>query len=112
MKFERKKIAVALAYALGAGTTALIAAAPSQAADVSVSVTGTNIRRAETETPSEVQIITKEAMIQQGFTSVSDVLRNITQNSNGTLSTGFARAFAAGASGVSLRGLGSARRWC
>ena len=70
-----------------------------------VTVTGTNIRRVDAETPSEVEVITKEQMIQQGFTSISDVLRNITQNSNGTLSTGFGRAFAAGGAGVSLRGL-------
>ncbi|MCC6195969.1 MAG: TonB-dependent receptor [Burkholderiales bacterium] len=70
-----------------------------------VDVTGTNIRRVDSETPSEVQVITREEMVQQGFTTISDVIRNLTQNNNGTLSTGFARAFATGASGVSLRGL-------
>jgi iron complex outermembrane receptor protein len=40
-----------------------------------------------------------------GYTSVSDVLRDITANGQGTLAQGFNRAFSGGASGVSLRGL-------
>ncbi len=104
MKFQRKKIAVALAYALGAGSTLLIAA-PSQAADISVSVTGTNIRRADTETASPVQVLTAEDLARSGYTTVAEVLRDVTANGQGLLSQGFNGAFAAGASGVALRGL-------
>jgi iron complex outermembrane receptor protein len=104
MKFERKKIAVALAYALGAGST-LMVAAPSQAADISVSVTGTNIRRTDVETASPVQVLTSADLEKSGYSTVSEVLRDITANSNGLLSQGFGRAFAGGASGVALRGL-------
>ena len=105
MKFERKKIAVALACALGTGSAFLITAAPTQAADISVSVTGTNIRRVDSETPSPVQVITAEEMVQSGYTTISEVLRDITANGQGLLSQGFSRAFAGGASGVALRGL-------
>ena len=56
MKFQRKKLAVALAYVLGAGG-AVVIAAPAQAADVTVSVTGTNIKRVDTETAAPVQVI-------------------------------------------------------
>src|SRR4030095_7199928 len=106
MKFQRKKIAIAM-FAGGAfsALATMPAIAQTPAGTIKVDVTGTNIRRVDAETPSEVQVITKEEMIQQGFTTISEVLRNLTQNSNGTLSTGFGRAFAAGGSGVSLRGL-------
>src|SRR4030095_1005769 len=106
MKFERKKLAIAI-FSGGAfsALATMPAMAQTPAGTIKVDVTGTNIRRVDAETPSEVQVITKEEMIQQGFTTISEVLRNLTQNSNGTLSTGFARAFASGASGVSLRGL-------
>jgi iron complex outermembrane receptor protein len=104
MKFQRKKIAVALAYALGAGSTLLIAA-PSQAADISVSVTGTNIRRADTETASPVQVLTAEDLARSGYTSIAEVMRDVTSNGQGLLSQGFNGAFAGGASGVALRGL-------
>src|SRR4030095_17051566 len=106
MKFERKKLAIAI-FSGGAfsALATMPAMAQTPAGTIKVDVTGTNIRRVDAETPSEVQVITKEEMIQQGFTSISEVLRNLTQNSNGTLSTGFGRAFAAGGNGVSLRGL-------
>ena len=50
-------------------------------------------------------MITREQMIQQGYTTVSQVLRDLTANSQGTLTQAFTRAFATGASAVSLRGL-------
>ncbi len=110
MSLKVKALPLAVAQLVASGAFSVLAVAPAMGQTTvttmdRINVTGTNIRRADAETPSEVQVITKEQMIQQGFTSVSDVLRNLTQNSNGTLSTGFARAFASGASGVSLRGL-------
>lgn len=68
-------------------------------------VTGSRIRRTDTETPSPVQVITAEEIHQSGYTSVQDVLHNLTANGQGTLSQGFAGAFASGASGIALRGL-------
>jgi outer membrane receptor protein involved in Fe transport len=70
-----------------------------------VEVTGSRIRRTDTETPSPVQIISAKELKQSGYTSVSEVLRNVTANGQGTLSQSFSGAFAAGASGISLRGL-------
>jgi iron complex outermembrane receptor protein len=82
------------------------AAPPAEAQAVQrVEVTGSNIRRTDSETPSPVQVISADEMKQSGFTSVADVLQSITANGQGTLSQGFAGAFASGASGVSLRGL-------
>ncbi len=70
-----------------------------------VTVTGSNLRRADTETPSPVQVITLDEIKQSGYTDVSDVLHNLTANGAGTLSQSFGGAFAAGGSGIALRGL-------
>lgn len=70
-----------------------------------VEVTGSNIRRADKETPSPVQTITADALKKSGYNTVSEVLRDLTANGQGTLSPSFSGAFAAGASGISLRGL-------
>ena len=44
-------------------------------------------------------------MVRQGYTTINEVLRDITANNQGMLSNGFNGAFAGGATGVSLRGL-------
>src|SRR5271168_4635400 len=68
-------------------------------------VTGSLIKRTDTETPSPVQIITADDLKASGYTNVSDVLRNLSANGSGTLNQGFGQAFAAGATGIALRGL-------
>ena len=73
-----------------------------------VTVTGSNIRRTDTETPSPIQVISADDIKQSGYTSISEVLQSITANGQGTLSQGFSGAFASGASGISLRGLTTA----
>jgi iron complex outermembrane recepter protein len=70
-----------------------------------VVVTGSLIKRTDKETPSPVQIITDADLKNSGYTNVSDVLRNLAANGAGTLNQGFTEAFAAGASGIALRGL-------
>src|SRR5580692_6039263 len=70
-----------------------------------VVVTGSLIKRSDTETPSPVQVISEKDLKDSGYTNVSDVLRNLAANGQGTLNQGFTEAFAAGASGVALRGL-------
>ena len=70
-----------------------------------VVVTGSMIKRTDFETPSPVQVMTAEDLQQSGYTSVSDVLRNLAANGQGTLSQSFGLAFAGGGSGIALRGL-------
>lgn len=105
-----------LPLALGAIIATLCAASAGaqQASSVNASattelqeivVTGSLIKRTDTETPSPVQVITQLDLQQSGYTNVSDVLRNLSANGSGTLSQGFGQAFAAGASGIALRGL-------
>ena len=70
-----------------------------------VTVTGSNVRRTDSETPSPVQVMTAQDIKNSGYTSVGDVLHNITANNMGSLSQSAPSAFAAGGSGVALRGL-------
>jgi iron complex outermembrane receptor protein len=100
--FKRTQISTSVLLALGA-----IVAMPAMAQDASqrVEITGSNIRRTEIESASPLQTISAAEMKASGYTTVSEVLRDITANGQGTLNTGFRGAFAAGASGISLRGL-------
>ncbi|HZV66547.1 MAG TPA: TonB-dependent receptor plug domain-containing protein, partial [Telluria sp.] len=109
-----KSMPLAILYAIASGalSTAVVHPAMAQqtAADAMpapqrVVVTGSNISRADQETPSPVQVISADDLKKSGYTSVSDVLRNITANGQGTLSQSFSGAFAKGATGVALRGL-------
>jgi len=70
-----------------------------------VVVTGSLIKRTDTETPSPVQILSSEDLKNTGYTSVNDVLRNLASNGQGTLNQAFSQAFASGGSGIALRGL-------
>jgi iron complex outermembrane recepter protein len=68
-------------------------------------VTGSLIKRTDTETPSPVQVLSAEDLKNSGYTNVSDVLRTLSANGAGTLNQGFGQAFASGGSGIALRGL-------
>jgi iron complex outermembrane receptor protein len=112
MTFKMKSMPLAILQVLASGALSAMVAQPAQAQDSAtgdqvqrVVVTGSFISRADKETPSPVQVITADDLKKSGYTSVSDVLRDITANGQGTISQSFNRAFAGGASGVSLRGL-------
>lgn len=70
-----------------------------------VVVTGSLIKRTDFETPSPIQVMTADDLLQSGYTSVSEVLHNLAANGQGTLSQSFGLAFAGGGSGIALRGL-------
>jgi iron complex outermembrane receptor protein len=115
MSFKLKALPLALAQVIAGGALTM-AIAPvfaqstpdtSQPAVQRVEVTGSSIRRADAETPSPVQVISSEELKQSGYTSIAQVLNNITANGQGTLSQGFTGAFAAGGQAISLRGLNS-----
>jgi iron complex outermembrane receptor protein len=104
MNFRRTKVAVAL----GASGFALIAAAPALAQDIRVNVTGSNIKKVESESASPIQTITRQDIDESGLNTIADVLHQITANSNGTIAAPWSGVgFAAGATAISLRGLGS-----
>jgi iron complex outermembrane receptor protein len=101
--------ALALLWIVNAGAQSAPPQATTAASDESqlqeVIVTGSLIRRTESETPSPMQIVTAKDIEDSGYTTISDVLRNISANGQGTLSQSFNGAFATGGSGVALRGL-------
>jgi iron complex outermembrane recepter protein len=70
-----------------------------------VEITGTRLKRTDTATPSPVDIITRADIAQSGKTSLSDVVRSLTVDNNGSIGLGNVSGFAMGSSGVALRGL-------
>ena len=68
-------------------------------------VTGSYIRRTDTESPSPVDVINAEDILKSGRTSIADVIHSLSSDNSGTLTSNFSGAMAGGASGVSLRGL-------
>jgi len=71
-----------------------------------VTVTGTNIKRTDTETASPVQVLTREDIEKTGKQSIQEVLRGVTADGQGSIPTSFSNGFASGSAAVSLRGLG------
>lgn len=69
-------------------------------------VTGSLFRRADTETPSPVTVLTSENLQAAGITTVADAIRSVSADSAGSIGVGFQSGFSAGGSAVSLRGLG------
>jgi iron complex outermembrane recepter protein len=68
-------------------------------------VTGSYIRRTDTESPSPVDIIGAADIVKSGKTTIADVIHSLSSDNSGTLTSNFSGAMAGGASGVSLRGL-------
>jgi iron complex outermembrane receptor protein len=103
---QSRVFSISLALAtLVAGATATAQTAQPSSELQEIVVTGSLIKRTDTETPSPVQVITAQDLKDSGYTNVSDVLRNLSANGSGTLNQGFGQAFAAGATGIALRGL-------
>ena len=113
MKLRMKSMPVAILQVLASGAFSVVAvnsAMAQQATDNAqaaqrVVVTGSLISRTNTETPTPVQVLTAADIQKSGKTSVAELLTDLAANGAGTLGTGFAGAFANGASGISLRGL-------
>jgi iron complex outermembrane receptor protein len=73
-----------------------------------VEITGTNIRRAQAETSNPVQTVSRADIEKSGKTTVAELLQTLAVDNQGSVPTTFGSGFAAGASGISLRGLGAA----
>lgn len=73
-----------------------------------IEITGTNIRRAQTETASSVQTLSRTDIERSGKSTVAELLQTLAVDNQGSVPTTFGNGFAQGASGISLRGLGAA----
>ena len=108
MTFKLKSLPYAISFLVASGAmgSAMAQQAPAEGQAVQrVVVTGSLISRADTETPTPVQVLTAADIQKSGKTSVAELLTDLAANGAGTLGTGFAGAFANGATGISLRGL-------
>src|SRR3984893_1143383 len=66
-------------------------------------VTGSYLRRADTESPSPVDIISAEDILKSGRTTIADVIHSLSSDNSGTLTQNFSGAMAGGGRGGSLR---------
>ncbi len=97
--------ALAALSAVPAAAAAAPAAAPADTTVGEVVVTGSLFRRTDTETASPVTVITAQKIDAAGITTIADAVRTLSADNSGTLPTAFGVGFAAGSSGVALRGL-------
>jgi iron complex outermembrane receptor protein len=73
-----------------------------------VEITGSNIRRSQAETASSVITVNRTDIERSGKSTVAELLQTLAVDNQGSVPTTFGSGFAAGASGISLRGLGAA----
>jgi len=76
-----------------------------KAALARVTVTGSNLRRSDSETPSPVQKLTAADIARTGYSTLGEVLQHLSANNMGSLGQATPGAFGAGGSGISLRGM-------
>ncbi|MDB5871987.1 MAG: hypothetical protein JWQ07_1429 [Ramlibacter sp.] len=110
-RFRKTVVSRAIITAL-CGTASMMVAQETLAQSSSslqrVEITGSNIRRSDTETASPVQTITREEIQNSGKASVAEYLQTLAVDNQGSVPTTFGNGFAPGASGISLRGMGAA----
>jgi iron complex outermembrane receptor protein len=70
-----------------------------------VVVTGSYLRRTDSESPSPVTAINADEISKSGLNTIADVIKTVSADNSGTLSQAFSGAMAGGADGISLRGL-------
>ena len=101
--FRKTKICTGLMLACGG--VLLSAGTPAFAQQTQnlerVTVTGSNIKRTDTETALPVQVITREDIQRTGRTNIAEVLQGIAGNNSGSIPTAFTNGFASGSSAVS-----------
>lgn len=120
MTLKTTKLRDAISFALVSGATVLAGTGVAFAQDSSeqqattldrIEVTGSRIRQASAETSQPVVVIAREELAKQGFTSVVDVLQNLTSAGSPAISRGDVLASGENVGGyyVDLRNLGASR---
>lgn len=88
-------------------STVAISAFAQQQEPQRIEVTGSRIKRVDTESPSVVQVITAQDIQRSGATTVTEVLKSSPAGNAGGFDENAVASFTPGAGGVSLRGLGA-----
>ncbi len=112
---RRTTLASSITHILTGGTLLLVGAVASTSAFAQekatnldrITVTGSNIPRTNTETPSPVQVVTRQEIDRTGKTTVAEYLQTLTADGSGSIPKTFGNGFAGGGAGISLRGLGA-----
>ncbi|MGE8211090.1 MAG: TonB-dependent receptor [Stenotrophomonas rhizophila] len=112
---SRNSLAQSISTVLASSTLLLVGALASSSAFAQeqatnldrITVTGSNIPRTNTETPSPVQVITRQEIDRTGKTTVAEYLQTLTADGSGSIPKTFGNGFAGGGAGISLRGLGA-----
>jgi iron complex outermembrane recepter protein len=68
-------------------------------------ITGSILRRTNTETTAPVTILSSETLARRGITTVTDAVRSISADNAGSIPNAFSNGFGAGGSAPALRGL-------
>ncbi len=112
---RRTSLATSISTILTGGALLLVGAMASSSAFAQeqatnldrITVTGSNIPRTNTETPSPVQVVTRQEIDRTGKTTLAEYLQTITADGAGSIPKTFGNGFAGGGAGISLRGLGA-----
>ena len=112
---RRTSLATSISTILTGGALLLVGAIASSSAFAQeqatnldrITVTGSNIPRTNTETPSPVQVVTRQEIDRTGKTTVAEYLQTLTADGSGSIPKTFGNGFAGGGAGISLRGLGA-----
>jgi len=112
---RRNHLATSITHILTGGALLLAGALASSSAFAQeqatnldrITVTGSNIPRTNTETPSPVQVVTRQEIDRTGKTTVAEYLQTLTADGAGSIPKTFGNGFAGGGAGISLRGLGA-----
>jgi iron complex outermembrane receptor protein len=117
MQLKMKSMPRAIVQVLASGAFSSLVIQPVMAQDSNaevakpmqrVEVTGSLIRRSQVETASSVQTVSRADIEKSGKSSVAELLQTLAVDNQGSVPASFGNGFASGASGISLRGLGSA----
>jgi len=113
MSFQMKQLPLSIMQVVAGGAFAAMAIAPAMAQQAStdnttqvqrVEVTGSNIKRSDKETASNVQVVSAAQIKESGQTTVADFLHTLSANF-ASFHENVTNSFSAGASGIALRGL-------
>jgi iron complex outermembrane recepter protein len=105
---NRKALNTAILMALSSIATLGIAQAQQSQQLDKIEVTGSRIKRIDSESAAPVQVITRKDIERSGATTVAEVLRNLPASNTGSFNEAGVASFSPGAASVSLRGLGGA----
>lgn len=72
-------------------------------------VIGSRIKRVDKEGPAPVAVVTREEIEKLGYTTVKEVLGNLSYNAGGSFDAGQSFSFAKGTQSIDIRGFGAGR---